>query len=107
MLVLLLPPSKNASIFLHGTSAILRTFGSGVKSKGFWRAMASKRRPSAPLKNSSEQKPWEDKVLRELYAQRDQYAAALGYDMDRIGADLMKRSAESQMRRLNSKTKPR
>jgi hypothetical protein len=48
--------------------------------------MATTKRPSAPPKNSSEQKPWEDEVLRQLYADRDKYAAELGFDLDRIFA---------------------
>jgi len=50
--------------------------------------MAITKRPSALPKNSSEQKPWEDEVLRQLYAERDKYAAELGFDLDRIFADL-------------------
>ena len=69
--------------------------------------MASKKRSSVLQKNFSEQKPWEDEVLRDLYAQRDKYAAGLGYDMERIGADLIKRSARSQMRRNKASSQPR
>ena len=62
--------------------------------------MAGTKRPSpAQPKNSSKQKPWEDKVLRQLYAERDKYAAEFGFDLDRIFADLKRRETKSQMRR--------
>ena len=64
--------------------------------------MATTKRPSVLPKNSSEQKPWEDEVLR--HAERDKYAAELGFDLDRIFADLKRREAKSHMRR--SKTPP-
>src|SRR3981081_2218535 len=63
-------------------------FGFGGKWKGFWRIMATRKRPSAPRKSLCEQRPWEDEVLREVYAARDAYAAERGYDLDRIFADL-------------------
>jgi len=53
-----------------------------------------------PQKNSSEQKSWEDEVLRELYVERDRYAAELGFDLDRIFADLKRREEKSRMRRF-------
>jgi hypothetical protein len=48
-----------------------------------------------------DQKPWEDEVLREVYAARDAYAAEHGYDLDRIYADLKQREANSRLRRVN------
>jgi len=45
------------------------------------------------------QKPWEDDVLREVYAARDAYAAEHGYDLDRIYADLSLREASSRLGR--------
>ncbi len=33
--------------------------------------MATQKRPSVPRKSSSDRKPWEDEVLREVYAARD------------------------------------
>ena len=63
--------------------------------------MAITKRPSALPKNSSEHKPWEDEVLRQLYAERDKYAAELGFDPDRIFADLKRRESKSQLRRAN------
>lgn len=50
--------------------------------------MALQKRRSALRKNLSEHGPWEDDVLREVYAVRDAYAAEHGYDLDRIYADL-------------------
>ncbi len=63
--------------------------------------MATQKRPSVPRKNSSKQKPWEDEVLRDLYVQRDAYAAEHGYDLDRIYADLKRRELKSRLRRVN------
>ena len=73
--------------------------GSG---KDFWRIMATRKRPSAPRKSLCEQKPWEDEVLREVYAARDAYAAEHGYDLDRIYADLKRREASSRLRRVKA-----
>jgi hypothetical protein len=60
--------------------------------------MATRKQPSAPRKSSCEQEPWEDEVLRELYAERDAYAAEHGNDLDRIYADLKRREAMSHLR---------
>ena len=67
--------------------------------------MATRKRPSAPLKSLDEQKPWEDEVLREVYAVRDAYAAEHGYDLDRIYGDLKRREAASGLRRAAAVTK--
>jgi hypothetical protein len=64
--------------------------------------MATRKRPSAHRKSLSEQKPWEDEVLREVYAVRDAYAAEHGYDLDRIYTDLKRREANSRLRRANA-----
>lgn len=64
-----------------------------------WRIMATTKRPSVTPKNSSKQKPWEDGVLRQLYAERDKYAAEFGFDLDRIFADLKRCEVKSRMRR--------
>jgi hypothetical protein len=56
--------------------------------------VATQKRPSVPRKSLSEQKPWEDEVLREVYAARDAYAAEHGYDLDRIYADLKHREVK-------------
>jgi hypothetical protein len=45
--------------------------------------MATRKRQPAHPKNLSEQKPWEDEVLREVYAVRDRYAAEHDYDLER------------------------
>ncbi len=63
--------------------------------------MATQKRRSVPRKNSPDQKPWEDEVLREVFAARDAYAAEHGYDLDRIYADLKHREAKSRLRRAN------
>ena len=69
--------------------------------------MATTKRPSAPPKNSSEQNPWEDQVLRQLYAERDKYAAEFGFDLDRIYADLKRREEKSRLRRSKTSPQPR
>jgi hypothetical protein len=61
--------------------------------------MATPKRKSAHLKSSAECKPWEDEILRDLYAKRDAYAAEHGFDLDRIYADLKQREGLSQIRR--------
>ena len=63
--------------------------------------MATQKRPSVLLKSSSDHKPWEDEVLREVYAARDAYAAEHGYDLDRIYADLKRREAKSHLHRAD------
>jgi hypothetical protein len=50
-----------------------------------------------------EHKPWDDEVLREVYATRDAYAAKHGYDLDRIYADLKRREASSGLRRVEAR----
>lgn len=60
--------------------------------------MAIRKRSSALRKNLSDQSPWEDEVLREVYAIRDAYAAEHGYNLDRIYADLKLRQATSRLR---------
>jgi hypothetical protein len=69
--------------------------------------MATTKQRSALRKNSSDSKPWEDEVLRELYAQRDAYAVEHGYDLDRLYADLKAREASSSMRRAGHLTADR
>ena len=63
--------------------------------------MATQKQQSARLKSLSELKPWEDEVLREVYAVRDGYAAEHEYDLDRIYADLKHRETDT---RLNAST---
>ena len=64
--------------------------------------MATTKQPSAPPKNSSERKPREDEVLKEVYAERDAYAAEHGYDLDRLYADLKGREAISSLHRIDA-----
>ena len=66
------------------------------------RAMVTPKRPSVPRKSLSEQKPWEDEVLQEVYAMRDSYAAEHGYSLDQIYANLKRREASSGLRWLDS-----
>ncbi|MDQ2944522.1 MAG: hypothetical protein M3Y27_01010 [Acidobacteriota bacterium] len=54
-------------------------------------------------KSLGEQKPWEDEILREVYAVRDAYAAEHGYDLERIYADLKRREASSGLRRAEAR----
>jgi hypothetical protein len=61
--------------------------------------MVIRKRQSALRKNSSERKPWDDEVLRTVYAVRDAYAAEHNYDLDRIYADLKLREKDSRLRR--------
>jgi len=63
------------------------------------RSVVTRKRQSALRKSLSERKPWEDEVLREVYAVRDAYAAEHGCDLDRIYADLKRREARSRLRR--------
>lgn len=62
--------------------------------------MATQKRRSAPRKSLSDQKPWEDEVLMNLYAVRDAYSAEHDYDLGRIYADLKRREAQSPLKRL-------
>ena len=61
--------------------------------------MAIRKRQSVLRKNSSDRKPWEDEVLRTVYAVRDAYAAEHDYDLDRIYQDLKRREEGSRLRR--------
>ena len=67
--------------------------------------MAMRKRPSVPPRSLSDRKPWEDEVLREVYAAREAYAAEHGYDLDRIYRDLKRREASSRLRRAAAVTK--
>ena len=68
-------------------------------------SMDTRKRPSASQKSLCEQKPWEDEVLRQVYAERDAYAAAHGYDLDRIYADLKRREAGRRLRQAKPLTR--
>ena len=61
--------------------------------------MATLKQQSVPQKSSSERSPSEDEVLREVYAERDAYAAEHGYDLKRIYQDLKRREQNSELRR--------
>jgi hypothetical protein len=65
--------------------------------------MAIQERPSARRESLCKQTPpWEDEVLREVYAVRDAYAAEHGYDLERIYTDLKRREASSHLRRAKA-----
>ena len=63
--------------------------------------MAIQKRKSVHPKSSSDQECWEDEVLRDVYAIRDDYAAEHGYDLDRIYADLKQQEVNSRLRESN------
>ena len=63
--------------------------------------MAMQEQQSARPKSSSDYEPWEDEVLRDVYAIRDDYAAEHGYDLDRIYADLKQQEVNSRLRESN------
>ncbi len=63
--------------------------------------MAMQEQQSAHPKSSSDYEPWEDEVLRDVYAIRDDYSAEHGYDLDRIYADLKQQEVNSRLRESN------
>ena len=63
--------------------------------------MAMREQQSVHPTSSSDYEPWEDEVLRDVYATRDNYAAEHGYDLERIYADLKEREANSLLHRSN------
>ena len=76
---------KSVNFYLPGTSGMSRTFVFAREVERILRTMATPKRPSVRRKSLSEQKPWEDEVLQEVYAMRDSYAAEHGYS---LGSDL-------------------
>lgn len=62
--------------------------------------MATLKPQSTLPKNSSERDPSEDEVLREVYAERDAYAAEHGHDLKRIYQDLKRREGKSELHRI-------
>jgi hypothetical protein len=64
--------------------------------------MGIPKRQSARPKSLSKRAPWEDEVLREVYAVRDAYAAEHGYDLLRIYQDLKNRELASSLERVKS-----
>ena len=49
-------------------------------------------------KNSSDRKPWEDEVLREVYAGRDAHAAQFGNDATKIYKDLVRKGKSVRLK---------
>ena len=94
---------KSVNFYLPGTSGISRTFVFAGEWIGFLRTMATPKRPFVRRKSLSDQKPWEDEVLQEVYAVRDSYAAEHGYNLDQIYADLKRREASSDLRWSDSR----
>ena len=94
---------KSVNFYLPGTSGISRTLVLAGKWRGFFRTMATPKRPSVRRKSLSEQKPWEDEVLQAVYAERDSYAAENGNNLDQIYADLKRREASSDLRWSDSR----
>jgi hypothetical protein len=64
--------------------------------------MATPKQPSARPRNSFERKSWEDEVLRDVYAERDAYAAEHDYDLNRLYHDLKCREAKSSLHRIDA-----
>ncbi len=73
-----------------------------LKWKGFWQNMAIEKRKSVHPKNSSDQECWEEEVLRQVYAVRDEYAAEHDHNLDKIYEDLKRREAGSTLIRSTS-----
>lgn len=90
-------------VLFRGISVALQTSEFAGKWKEYWPSMATPKRQSARPKSSSEQTPREDEVLRELYAERDAYAAENGHDLKRIYQDLKRREGKSELHRANWK----
>ena len=59
--------------------------------------MDTAERQSVHQKNSSNRKPWEDEVLREVYVGRDAHAAQFGNDATQIYLDLLKKGKLSNL----------
>ncbi len=60
---------------------------------------AMQEQQSPHTKSSSDYETWEDEVLSEVSATRDDYAAEHGYNLDRIYADLKQREGNSLLRK--------
>ncbi len=59
--------------------------------------------PSPPPNNSSDRESWaDDEIMREVYRNRDEYAAEHNYDLARIFEDLKKREAQSTLKRAEA-----
>ena len=69
--------------------------------------MATKKRPPKPFKSSLETIVYDDEILREVYANRDAYAAEHGNDLRRICEDLRKRGEERLREREKQNPKAR
>jgi len=72
-------------------------YGFALKWKGFWQNMAIEKRKSVHPKNLSDHVCWEDEVLSQVYAVRDEYAAEHGHDLDKIYEDLKRRESASAL----------
>ena len=66
--------------------------------------MATKTSQSVPQTNSRNRKPWEDEVLPEVYAIREEISAEQGHDLKRLIDDLIQEQKHNPRRRIDTET---
>ncbi len=67
--------------------------------------MATKTSQSVPQTNSRNRKPWEDEVLREVYAIREEISAEHGHDLERLIDDLIQEQKHNPRPRIDTESK--